>query len=391
MLGLPLATGIYGFLPSLAVMVLCWGAMTLSALLLIEANLWMEPGAHVITMSGRLLGPVGRAVSWLLYLFIAYASLVAYTAGAGAQCAEAATLFFGIPLADNVGALLFLLPFMLIVSCGCYFVGRINSWLCLVMIAAYCALLTLGVGELRPQYLTFSAWRGVSGAVPMLLTMFSFQTMAPSVVPMVEGDPKSLRFALIGGTSVAFVVYALWMAFVLGIVPVEGSLGLREAFERGVPATLFLRQHVGGSAIVLAAEFFAFFAVVTSFLAMGLGLWDFLVDGLHIPNKGWGKLCLFALIAIPVGFGATQFERVFYLAMEMTGGFGDTMLNGMIPVLMVWVGRYHLGMKGPLKMRGGKLLLLLVFAAFAVGFFITLSGKLGVNPAVIEPYERTPI
>src|SRR5689334_9836734 len=76
MLALPIATGISGFYPSLAVMLVCWLAMAASALLLLEVNLWMEEGAHIITMSSRLLGPVGKAVSWVLYLFICYASLV---------------------------------------------------------------------------------------------------------------------------------------------------------------------------------------------------------------------------------------------------------------------------------------------------------------------------
>ena len=64
MLALPVATGISGFIPSTFIMALCWIAMTASALLLLEVNLWMKEGAHVITMASTILGPVGRVVSW---------------------------------------------------------------------------------------------------------------------------------------------------------------------------------------------------------------------------------------------------------------------------------------------------------------------------------------
>ncbi|MFN4174810.1 MAG: aromatic amino acid transport family protein, partial [Parachlamydiaceae bacterium] len=67
MLALPVATGLAGFFPSLVVMILSWLMMTLTALLLLEVSLWMEEGVHVITMSSRLLGPFGKAVSWVLY------------------------------------------------------------------------------------------------------------------------------------------------------------------------------------------------------------------------------------------------------------------------------------------------------------------------------------
>ncbi len=35
------------------------------------------------------------------------------------------------------------------------------------------------------------------------------------------------------------------------------------------------------------ADFFCFFAIVTSFLGIALGLFDFLADGLKIPRKKW--------------------------------------------------------------------------------------------------------
>src|SRR5262245_42478656 len=90
MLALPVACAVIGFIPSTVMMLLAYVAMTLTALYLVEIGFWMKKEeAHLISMSGQLLGKWGKLFAWLLYLFICYASLVAYTAGAGHLIAKA--------------------------------------------------------------------------------------------------------------------------------------------------------------------------------------------------------------------------------------------------------------------------------------------------------------
>ena len=53
MLALPVATGVSGFVPAIVVMLIAWVTMTLSGLFLLEVSLWMNEGAHVISMAKR--------------------------------------------------------------------------------------------------------------------------------------------------------------------------------------------------------------------------------------------------------------------------------------------------------------------------------------------------
>lgn len=372
MLALPVATGISGFLPSLAVMAVCWLAMTLTALLLLEVSLWMEEGAHIITMTSRLLGVPGKVVSWILYLFICYASIVAYTAGGGVQLVQAAEKIFNLAIPKEIGSLIFILGFGIVIDFGSQIVGRVNSILFTAMIVAYFALITIGLEEVNNEKLLHRDWRHSFMAIPLMLTTFSFQTMVPSLTPYLQQHARALRMAIIGGTTMTFFAYALWQWLILGIVPVEGKFGLAEAFLLGEPPTQFLRTHVNGQWVSVIAEFFAFFAIGTSFLGIGLGLFDFLADGLHIKKVGMGKLLLAALIIIPTLIFATQFERVFLVAMESSGGIGDSILNGILPVLMAWIGRYRLGMVGPYRVAGGKPMLCGVFLFFAAALVIQI-------------------
>lgn len=372
MLALPLALGTSGFLPSVMVMVACWLAMTITALLLLEVSLWMEEGVHVITMSSRLLGLPGKAASWLLFLFISYASLVAYTAEGGAQIGSTLSSLLGFPISKEWGCLLFIVGFGLVIDCGSILVGRVNAIFFVAMMAAYVLLVGIGFKEVDMSLLWHRQIHTSLLAIPLILTTFSFQTMVPSLTPYLNRNSRALRWAIIGGTTITLLIYVIWQGLIMGIIPVEGPLGLAEAFKLGEPPTKFLSEHVEGWWIGAIAIFFAFFAIVTSFLGIGLGLFDFLSDGLKISKKGRGKLLLAILIIVPTWFFATQFERIFLIAMETTGGIGDALLNGMMPVLMVWVGRYHLGYLGKFRVGGGRVLLLVTFVFYLLTFFIEL-------------------
>lgn len=389
MLALPVATGVSGFMPSILIMIVCWLAMTATALLLLEVSMWMEEGVHLISMTSRILGIPGKMVSWFLYLFICYASLVAYTAGGGVQVSLALKDYFGMMVSKDVGAVFFIIVFGAVIYLGSRIVGRVNAVLFIAMVAAYLGLVGLGLPETRMELLKHRQWNGSLMSVPLLLTAFSFQTMVPSLTPYLKRNVNALRFAVVGGTFIAFLIYAIWQWLILGIVPVEGSNGLSEALMRGEPATQFLREHVEGRWVCVIAEYFAFFAIVTSFLGIALGLFDFLSDGLKIRKNGRGKVILGLLIVIPTIIFATQFERVFLVALETSGGFGDSILNGLIPVLMVWIGRYYMNMGADSRFRvpGGKPLLAGIFIFFLCTLLLEILLQTGQMSSVLRPFE----
>jgi tyrosine-specific transport protein len=385
MLALPVATGFSGFTPSAFIMCLCWLMMTITALLLMEVSLWMEEGVHVISMTSRILGPWGKGIAWLLYLFICYASLVAYTAGGGLQVVDGFQSAIGLELSKTWGTALFVTVFGLVLYFGSRWVGRVNTLLFSAMILSYFALLGMGLDEIKPHLLRRSSWAPAWLALPLFLTSFSFQTMVPSLTPYLKRHAKSLRWSIIGGTTLSLIFYLIWQWLILGIVPVEGPSGLAEAFRLGQPATQFVNQHVEGWQVGLIAQYFAFFAIVTSFLGIGLGLFDFLSDGLKIPEKGWGDVFLALLIGLPTFFFAAYFERIFYLALDATGGYGDAILNGMIPVLLIWVGRYRLGFAKDAKphLVERKPILAIVFLFFLAVFLFKLGIDLGLIPTTL--------
>ena len=97
----------------------------------------------------------------------------------------------------------------------------------------------------------------------------------------------------------------MWEAVFLGIIPLEGDGGFLEALEKGTLASQLLKRGIDHPFTGILAELFTFFAIVTSFLAVALGLVDFLADGLHLPaHKKQNRfiLCLLTLVP-PLNFG----------------------------------------------------------------------------------------
>jgi tyrosine-specific transport protein len=381
MLALPLGTGIAGFLPSLLIMALCCVAMTASGLLLIEASLWFEEGAHIHTMTSRILGPVGKAIAWVLYLYICYVSLVAYTSGGGKQIAHA------LNFSNNFGSLIFIAIFGAVIILGSRWIGRINAILFGAMLVAYFMLIGMGVDEVKPQLLTYKNFKLSWIAFPLLLTTFSYQTMVPSLTPYLNRNKKALRTAVIGGNLLTFFIYALFLMVILGIIPVFGENGLIQARDNAELPTYVLSSHVTGPWVWQAAEFFAFFAIATSFLGISFGLIDFLSDGLHLPEKRRSWVSLIALVLIPTLFFAIKYNNIFLIAMEITGGVGDSILNGIIPVLMIWLGRYHLKYPENRFVPGGKLALAVLLLFFLMTLVIEILSLAGWVVPFYEPYD----
>lgn len=384
MLALPVATGLSGFIPSLVMLLICFVTMTATGLLLVEASLWMKEGAHMVSMTEELLGKRAKALCWVLYLFIGYGSIVAYTAAGGMEISRVASLLELGDFSKGWSCLLFLLLFGVIVDFGAKVVGRINAILFTGMIAAYFWIIAQGGGEVQPELLSERVWRTSILGIPLILTSFSYQSMVPSLTPYLKRSANALRFAVIGGTTITLFVYVVWQGLVLGIVPMYGDGSLTQALVEGAPVTSYLRSAMDGKWLAIGIDFFSFFAIVTSFLGITLGLFDFLSDGLKIPKKGLGKVALGSLIVVPTLLLAVYFERIFLIALDATGGFGDSILSGIFPALMVWIGRYVQKRNGAKCLIGGKAVLfyLMLFFLFSLGIEVCI--HMGFLPSAYD-------
>lgn len=337
MLALPVVTGMGGFLPATVIYFICWLFSACTGLLLLEVCLWMPNDANIISMAHHLLGPVGRIFAWILYLFLFYCLTIAYVAGGGGFIVA----LFGGKIPHVLGLIIFSLIFGGCVYMGTRFVDRVNFLLMIGLGVSYIAFVAVGASEVKMEFLLRKNWIAAILALPIMFTSFSFQGIIPSLTTYLDRNPKMVRFSILVGTSLPFIGYIIWEYLILGLIPVEGPHGLMQAETLGQTAVEPLRYIFPNSPIYMIGQFFGAFALTTSFLGVTLGLLDFLSDGLQIPKVGWKKVALCALIYVPPIFIVSINPTIFLKALGYAGGIGCALLLGLLPILMVWVGRYR--------------------------------------------------
>jgi len=368
MLGMPVQTAEAGFLLSFLTITACWIFMTFTGLLLVEATTWVRNETHFASLSRILVGNKIKGLALFVYLFMNYASLIAYTAGGAALVNLWTKAAFGIHLNYATGCIIFTVLFGLIVYFGAHLASRLNFILMIALVVSYLGLIGFGIGNIHIEYLNIHPdWRHTFGIVSMILATFSYQMVVPSVCSYLKYDKAALKRAIIIGTSLPFAVYTLWLLVVHGCVPLEGANGLREAFKNGSSATISLRAVFNHPALSLLSDLFAFFAITTSYISLSLALFDFLRDTLREFKMHVSRNFIVLTTLIPTLILAILFPRALLRSLDLSGGFGDTILSGLIPISMVWIGRYKKNL--PYEIPGGKAALVLT-AAFYLFFLI---------------------
>lgn len=366
MLALPVATALAGFLPSMAVNTVCWLFMLCTGLLFLEAALHMKENSNVLTMAQRFLGPAGKFVGGLSFLFLYYCLEVSYISGGTPLLATIAQQTTGIVLDSSLSYILFVALFGAIVFMGTRVIDRVNWILMVGLIGSYFWLIGVGSTEIQTDLLARADWRLGLAAAPVFFSAYGFHNVIPSITTYLNQDARKLRLAIIFGTTIPFVVYSLWQWMIMGTV---GEAELQMAAAQGVPITQTLQHIVGHPLISMLGSFFGFFALITSFLGVSLSMIDFLADGIQKKAVGMNRLWLCLAVFIPPMAFAQQNPGIFIEAIGYAGGFGEAILNGLFPIGMVWVARYRMKLNGAHEIPGGRpvLIILTLFTLFIIG------------------------
>jgi tyrosine-specific transport protein len=209
---------------------------------------------------------------------------------------------------------------------------------------AYACFVVIGLPKVVTDLLSTSDWSMASMALPVTFAAFGFQGTVPTLASWMHYDRKRLRKSILIGTSITLVVYILWQWLFHGIVPRDGPHGLIETLNEGRDAVYPLQYFTNNPWIWGLGRAFAFFALVTSFLGVGIGLVDFLADGLKKDKAKPGNMALLLFIAfgLPLVL-ALAFPHIFIAALGLAGGFGCAILLGMLPIIMVWKAKFQQG------------------------------------------------
>ncbi|WP_047044569.1 aromatic amino acid transport family protein [Vibrio mexicanus] len=276
MLALPIASAGIGFTASIFTMIALWALMAFTALLMVELHQYADHDATLHTLATQILGNKGKFVGAFAMLFLFYALCAAYIAGGGAQFNSRLNDWTSLDLSPSSVTVVFTLIVATIITIGTSTVDKVNRVLFIVKIITMAMVLSfLAPNVTRGYLMSMPVEQGlIFAALPVVFTSFGFHGSIPSIVRYLDGDTKSLRKVMLIGSSLPLVIYIFWQTVTLGVI--EQNLLIENSGLTALISTL--SATVNSEKLASIVSVFADLALLTSFLGVSLGLFEFLND-----------------------------------------------------------------------------------------------------------------
>jgi tyrosine-specific transport protein len=204
---------------------------------------------------------------------------------------------------------------------------------------AFFLLVVFLVPHVTPQHLSYKITNNnlIWATFPILLTSFGFHHIIPTLRTYVGSDKKSLRQAILVGSTVPLIIYLIWIFVTLGSLPVATSNGIL-GNHSGEVTTVIMNNFNSESGYISGVSFlFGFFALATSFLGVALGLFDFNRSTYKISsNSHKHKILAFVITFLPAYLYAIAYPDGFRAALGYASIF-IAILQVALPVLMLWI------------------------------------------------------
>ncbi|NGX56956.1 MAG: Tyrosine-specific transport protein [Candidatus Anoxychlamydiales bacterium] len=366
MLAIPLVTAKAGFIVATIITILVWAFMLITGLLFLEATLWMDKNSNILSMSKRFLHNKGRAISGIIFIFLYYCLMVAYFAAGAPILASFIEIIMQIKIDGIMIYLVYGLIFASIVGVGIKFINRINYILMCALIISYITIIFAGSSLISLDRLFASSSANIFISIPILFTSFGFHNVIPSLTFHFKENVKVMKYAIIIGSVIPLIIYIVWQLLIIGSIPLNL---IENTLKEGKPITDAIQSLTNVLWIKQFSKIFSLFAIITSMLGVSFSVVDFLGDGFKLKRHGKDRFFLILLTFIPPFILASLDPSIFVVAIGVAGGFGEAYLNGILPALLVYKGRYVDKIKAKFKVFGGKFTL---FSIILLGSLVIL-------------------
>jgi len=354
-LGIPYTVYKAGFWTGILMIAALGLALIMLHLYLGEIALRTKQKHQLTGYAEKYLGGWGKKVMFLSMLIGNYGALTAYLIGTGATIKS---IFGG---QEIIYSLIVFITLSIIVYLGLKAVGKSELYmqalviLIIVTISVY-ALLFARADNMKGFSLT-------KIFIPYGTIFFAFIGTAaiPEVREMLRKEAKLMKRAILLGTLIPIIIYALFAIAVVGAVGT--SFDYLQANER--IATVALGE-VLGEKINIMGNLLATFMMATSFLTIGLAMmWVYQYDFRIKKQTAW-VLTVFLPLVLALS-GITTFIKTIGIVGAVAGG-----VEGILIVMMHKRAKKLGDRKPEYSIKHYTLLSYILIALFALGIILTI-------------------
>ncbi|WP_072671075.1 aromatic amino acid transport family protein [Vibrio injensis] len=351
MLALPLASAGLGFSTALLIMLGLWALMAFTALLMVEIHQYSSQDATLHTLAKEILGTKGKWIATFAMLFLFYSLCAAYIAGGGGQFTQRISEFTGFTISAPTGTLLFTVIVAAVVTIGTATVDKVNRLLFAGKIIAMIMVLTFLAPNVTESYLlSMPLGQGlIIASIPVIFTSFGFHGSIPAIVNYLDGHTPSLRKAIVIGSAIPLIIYILWQLATLGVVS-QAEL-VQNSGLSALIGTLARSAHQSGLGSMIGI--FADLALLTSFLGVSLGLFEFMGDTLRKKGAGINRFVASVATFTPPLLFALFYPQGFIMALGYAA-IALAILAIFLPIAMVVRVRRQASSSEYYQVIGGK-------------------------------------
>jgi len=351
--------------------------MTMSGWMLLEAFKPYDLKVSFHTVTKEILGTKINLINNIAVYFVGSILLYAYTT----QTGDILQSLLGVN--NKIASVLFVLLFSPFIWHSTRAVDRISIILIAFMILSF-TLSILGLAKhIHPSVLfdsmnTHASYARYSLAMlPVALASFGYHHSV-ATMRAYYGNETRAKYAILGGTGIALILYSVWIISIYGNIP---RSEFPPIIKQGGNVDLLLSQLssiINSAKVTQTINAFSIAAILSSFIGVGLGLFDFLADLFHFEDTKFARSKTALITFAPPLILSLIFPFGFLIAIGYAGAVA-TIFTCIIPALLVLKSRTSKRGNEDFLAPGGKIMIAVViaFGVFTALFhFLAMLGKL---------------
>lgn len=378
MLGLPSASAGAWTVWSILAILLTMVVMTISGWMLLEAFKEYDLKVSFNTVTKELLGKKVNFINNLTVYFVGGILLYAYITSSGLIIQNL------LDIDSKSASVIFVAVFSAFVWHSTRAVDRISVLLILFMILSF----VFGVSGLAANIDTSILLDTISqesqyapyamAILPVALTSFGYHHSVASMRAY-YGEENKAKNAILGGTVIASVLYLIWLTSIFGNLP---RVDFGPVIEQGGNVDVLLSSLgsvIESEKVSQAINSFSMAAILSSFIGVGLGVFDFLADLFKFEDNRAGRAKTWAVTFVPPLVLSVLFPFGFVSAIGYAGA-AATVWTCIIPALLVRKARKTSGTKDGFRAPGGQPMLMGVIFFGVVTAAFHFMNMMGILP-----------
>ncbi|HCU07119.1 MAG TPA: hypothetical protein DIC42_06055, partial [Holosporales bacterium] len=275
----PLTAASIGYKNSLLLLFWMWLLMIIASYIQLALFKGRPASISFAKLAKMELGTAGEIVALCVKMLLFYSLLAAYMTG-GTSIILGFLSQINVHIPHALGVFIFSVIFGGIVSVSTRAVDHTNRIFLKILFSLFAALLFFLLPQTQTVFLCEATTFDIKNwfiIIPIFFTSYGFHGSIPSLVSYLKNDQKKLMLSFFIGSIITLFVYILWQTATLGTISCAQLATLN---QDQLPVFFNQIGHMSPYPMLMPhlLNVFSFCAIVTSFLGVGLGQFNYVTE-----------------------------------------------------------------------------------------------------------------